>query len=272
MADNDQGNDEYQFNDMDPISPNAGYDEAGSVAGLNSSEEMMPGAVGERNIKKSVLIGVAAVILILVVYKFIELKFLNKSIPIEPVTPTVVVPPAPPPPAPPVAEQAQIQIKPIMPVPVVSSAGTEMKINQTLSTMEVSQESLRSDVTSVNNQLGAISNNLNLMMTKMTELNGVIASLSAKVDSQATVIQQLTVPKAQHKVHSVTHYRDQRPKFYLQAVIPGRAWLIATNGATLTVREGTPVAGYGIVKLIDPNQGRVTTSSGQVIQFSQEDS
>jgi intracellular multiplication protein IcmG len=61
-------------------------------------------------------------------------------------------------------------------------------------------------------------------------------------------------------------------RYNIQAVIPGRAWLIATNGATLTVSQGTAIPGYGIVKLIDPVQGKVTTSSGQIIRFSQEDS
>ena len=107
----------------------------------------------------------------------------------------------------------------------------------------------------------------------MTELNGVIANLSAKVDQQSREIEGLTIRrqeanKVYHRGAQATHF----PKYHIQAVIPGRAWLIATNGATLTVREGTAVAGYGMVRLIDPSQGRVTTSSGQVIRFSQEDS
>ena len=58
----------------------------------------------------------------------------------------------------------------------------------------------------------------------------------------------------------------------MQAVIPGRAWLIANNGSTITVREGTPIPGYGIAKIIDPIKGRVMTSSGKEIRFSQDDS
>ena len=60
--------------------------------------------------------------------------------------------------------------------------------------------------------------------------------------------------------------------YYIQAVIPGRAWLVSSQGLTITVREGTSVPGYGIVKLIDPNQGRILTSSGRTITFSQQDS
>ena len=60
--------------------------------------------------------------------------------------------------------------------------------------------------------------------------------------------------------------------YYIQAVIPGRAWLIATNGSTLTVREGSTIPGYGIVRKIDPNLGKVFMSTGKVIRFSQLDS
>ncbi|HAF87135.1 MAG TPA: type IV secretion protein IcmG, partial [Legionellales bacterium] len=63
-----------------------------------------------------------------------------------------------------------------------------------------------------------------------------------------------------------------KESYYIKAVIPGRAWLIAANGSTLTVSEGTNIKGYGMVKLIDSTQGRILTSSGRVIRFSQQDS
>lgn len=149
----------------------------------------------------------------------------------------------------------------------------DTNVAQKLSALEFSQQSMRADVSSVSDKLGGISNNLNAIVAKMSELNGIIANLNTKVDEQSREIEQLTIrreeaKKASHFVPKAIHY----PKYHIQAVIPGRAWLIATNGATLTVREGTVVAGYGMVRLIDPNQGRVMTSSGQVIRFSQEDS
>ena len=58
----------------------------------------------------------------------------------------------------------------------------------------------------------------------------------------------------------------------LQAIIAGRAWLVCSNGETLTVRQGTQVYNYGEVRYIDAISGQVLTSSGQTITFSQEDS
>jgi intracellular multiplication protein IcmG len=109
---------------------------------------------------------------------------------------------------------------------------------------------------------------------KMAELNQVITQLNAKLETQSQVIERLTVRTAPKppKPRVLNGFLNQRLKYYVQAVIPGRAWLIATNGATLTVREGTLISGYGVVKLIDPTQGRVLTSSGRIIRFSQSDS
>ena len=82
----------------------------------------------------------------------------------------------------------------------------------------------------------------------------------------------MTRTQPKRVVHHINKPSAPPIHYYIQAVIPGRAWIIATNGSTLTVREGTNIAGYGIVRLIDPLDGRIVTSSGQIIRFSQEDS
>jgi intracellular multiplication protein IcmG len=158
------------------------------------------------------------------------------------------------------------------PAPKASDANVDIQINQKLSVLEVTQQGMRNDVSSVSSQIGGITTNLNTLVAKIAELEGIISSLNTKLDDQTRVIEQLTIRRTVKKAHYAPHKAVHYPKYFIQAVIPGRAWLIATNGATLTVREGTIIAGYGIVKLIDPNQGRITTSSGQIIRFSQQDS
>ena len=256
MADND----EYQFDDLDAITPSSGDENETPETPVPGSEEMPPVSSGDNQLKRNILIVVAIFILILVVYKFIESSATTKPVPVAPSVPAVTAPIMP------------VQPQPEMPIPQVVTPAAEVKINQALSTIEISQQSLRTDVSSVNNQLNGVNSNLTAMMAKITELNGIITNLSTKIDEEAIIIEKLTARREPKKIHRVTHRINQRPKFYIQAVIPGRAWLIATNGTTLTVREGTAIAGYGIVKLIDPDQGRVMTSSGQVIRFSQEDS
>ena len=139
--------------------------------------------------------------------------------------------------------------------------------------MEVSQGNLGNEVTTLNNQVGTISTNVADMNTKIDQLTQTINALANQLAQQS---QQIAVLSARPRP-AVRHYvsRAQRTPavyYYIQAVIPGRAWLVSSQGATITVREGTSVPGYGVVKLIDPNQGRVLTSSGRSITFSQQDS
>ena len=260
MADKDQYNDEYQFADLDAIGADSGDEGEVAEASSNLAAEASESA-NKNNIKRNAIIAVGVVIIAMVAYKFVGSFFSEKEMPIKTIPTSVpkVVP-------------TPIQIQSVVPSSNPSVPSADGKVNQQLSALELGQQNMRSDVSSVNEQLGGISSNVNAMIAKMTELNGIIASLSAKVDEQSHELEQLTIRREAKKMHHVSHKPIHYPKYYLQAVIPGRAWLIAKNGATLTVREGTVIAGYGMVKLIDPNQGRVSTSSGQVIRFSQEDS
>ncbi len=65
--------------------------------------------------------------------------------------------------------------------------------------------------------------------------------------------QQLAKPMAQ-------------PALQLKAVLQGRAWLQTQNGASITVSVGERVPGMGIVKVIDPEQGKVIFSNGVVLR------
>ena len=53
-------------------------------------------------------------------------------------------------------------------------------------------------------------------------------------------------------------------------VIHGRAWLKTPKGSTLTVKPGDNLPGYGSIKLIEPEQGVVIMSTGDVIKFDED--
>ena len=261
MADNDQYNDEYQFADLDSMGPDAGdqVDEGGDKV---ASEPGVPEEHHEEtNIKRNALIALAVVVLLMVLYKLVGFIFSEKKMAVKTqITPVTVSTPI------------NTQPQPTSSVPEAPASSSNTKISQELTTLDAGQQSMRSDISSVNGQLVGITTSLNDMTAKLAELNGIIANLSAKVDEQSREIERVTVRREIKKINYSRHNIMPRLRYNIQAVIPGRAWLIASNGSTLTVREGTLISGYGMVKLIDPNQGRVTTSSGQVIKFSQEDS
>lgn len=269
MADNETYDDEYEFIDPDTGSadamdytPDAGSKSSGEQSGMEKT------FAGKSGVIRNVLIVVVLVIIVMVVYPLVHSKFSGQK-------KTLVITPE---------SKEQVYIAPIAPTPVSSpmpevnmSNSVNEKVTRKLAELESGQERMQTEFVSSNNQLSGINNNINEMMTKVTELNRITALYAAKVEEQSRAIEQLTAEAAALKKARMPHHVRHKIttpslKYYIQAVIPGRAWLIANNGSTLTVREGTVIAGLGMVKLIDPRQGRVVISSGRVIRFSQEDS
>lgn len=259
MADHDQYNDEYQYADLDSMNPDAAEENENTEIKPPSESKASGDPLETYNIKRNALIVVGVVLAIMILYKLIGAIFSDKKVPVKQTIIPVVVSKS-------IADQPPIT--PSQP-PLTSS---DTKITEVLSTLDAGQQSMQTEISAVSGQLGGITNSINDMTAKIAELNGIIANLNAKVEEQSREMEKVAIRHVSKKVSGVRYTVRPNLKYHIQAVIPGRAWLIATNGSTLTVREGTLISGYGMVKLIDPNQGRVTTSSGQVIKFSQEDS
>ncbi|MDF1758676.1 MAG: type IVB secretion system protein IcmG/DotF [Legionellaceae bacterium] len=151
----------------------------------------------------------------------------------------------------------------------------DKQISKKLAVMEQNQSSMKSQFMAMNSQTAGLNSNLNILLEKMSVLSQQVSELSSTVEEQSRMI--VTLKQRVHTKRKMERPPVQsKPKYHLkynvQAVIPGRAWLIGSNGSTLTVRKGTMIPGYGMVKIIDTMQGRVLTSSGQIIKFGQEDS
>ncbi|ASQ45266.1 type IVB secretion system protein IcmG/DotF [Legionella clemsonensis] len=272
MVDDDKNeyNDEYQFSDLDVISPDANEEETTSSTVVKQES----GA----NIRRNALIAVIIIVIAMLAYKFLGPLFTKKpqsADTVPPLTTTSTPQPVTPPPS---QVQTVTPTEPTPPVettpPVTQPVSTvdNSEITQRLSALEVSQQNLRSEMDSLNSQLATINTNINTLTTKIAQLNQTLTVIVSRVEEQSKEISVLTVRTKPKPVRKVVIKAPPPPSYFIQAIIPGRAWLIAQNGSTITVREGTQVAGYGVIKLIDSRQGRVLTSSGRVIRFSQQDS
>ena len=266
VAGNKKDDDEYQFVDIESATP------------VSVSEQERPvetGAAfgnaftGTKNVKRNALMVILLVVMMMVVYSVINRSSSNKKKEAS-ITPVPVS----------FVKKNATFIAPqpaAVPTSVRNEANAVADINQKLITLELNQQNMRAELSSVNNQLNAFNGSMNDIVTKISAINQVLTVLTANMDAQSREIARLLAQKAAVKpapVNGKASHQPKKPalKYYIQAVIPGRAWLIATNGATLTVREGTMITGYGKVQLIDSAQGRIITGSGQVIRFSQEDS
>ena len=147
---------------------------------------------------------------------------------------------------------------------------TDPQIKQKLSALEINVKSGRSEMNTINNNVEGLKTSLSDLMSKINDLNKNIAFLTDQVQ-----LQQEQIAKLKQRPKKKVIRKKSKPKvsvkYYIQAIIPGRAWLMSTNGTTITVSEGTRVPGYGRVKLIDPHQGKVIMSSGKDILFSPSD-
>ncbi len=145
-------------------------------------------------------------------------------------------------------------------------------VKQKLTQIEQNQNNMQAQMQVINSQSLAFNSNISALSDKVNQLSQQVTQLSEVIQTQSQLMAVLKEKLKPKPVKRVMINPIPTVKYYLQAVIPGRAWIIATNGSTLTVRQGSTIPGYGIVKNINPIDGRVSTSSGQIIRFSQDDS
>ena len=175
MADKDQFNDEYQFDDLNAIDSSDIGDETVTTADTN---DVLDGTKIEKkdtnNIKRNAAIVLGAVILAMLLYKIVGSMSSTKKVAVKADIPSLVPVSAP-----------VVQPQVTAPSVAVSPPVVDPQVTQKLAALDATQQSMRSDISSLNDQLGAINQNINAIVAKMTELNGIIVTLSTKVDEQS---------------------------------------------------------------------------------------
>ena len=261
MADND----EYQYTELDPLNPTVSNEDEGL------KDTTAVGRGNPPNIKRNAIIAIVCFVCLMGIYKLWSAHHDEKIVTAKS---RHYVPPHPPKPIPsPVERIVKAPIAPSLPVQNDVHVNEQSSIQSKLSELGRSQGQALSNISELSEQLASVRSNIDLLASKITALTGVMNTLNEKLDKQLESVSSNTAKPVEKVVRRHVRKKFGPPLlYYIQAVIPGRAWLVATNGSTVTVREGSRISGYGMVTLIDPNQGRVVTSSGRVIRFSQEDS
>lgn len=266
MVDSNKDNDDYQFVDLDTVNSDS-VDTVQSFDG-NSKDTLSKKIKSiQLDTRKKALIVVMVLIFSVIIYKSMgsspnkkQMAETGVSVVKEPVKAVMV-------PQPIQSSQPAFTTK--------NSNINEAEIEKKLFQMKQNQETIYSNVSAISNQITVINANMANLESKIEGLSQVIMQISEKIkahEMEQAKVQQMMKSRPKSSAPIARKASKTLLRYYIQAVIPGRAWLIATNGSTLTVSEGTMISGYGTVKLIDPRQGRVLTSSGQVIRFSPEDS
>lgn len=226
--------------------------------------------------RKNIFIGCGFLVVVILVYKIIGGVMAPKvsgsinSIPAQPVANVVQTPP----------QQSLAQglnqntaEAPATPSlhEIVNTYNQDHGGENRIAKLEVISGSMRQEVSNLNNVTQSLQSSIDQINAQLTQLNASMALLTDKM--QAQMLQQAASQKKMMiKKGSLTPKPVVKKVVYqIMAIIPGRAWLKSSNGATVTVSVGTQLSGYGTVTKIDPQLGNVVMSTGQIIQFSADD-
>ena len=118
---------------------------------------------------------------------------------------------------------------------------------------------------------------IGVLEDRISSLEGGIDGLDRTIRSLTTQLQhnqvsQKTLNEYKARLHkSKEQVVRHNKRYYVKAVIPGRAWLVGVDGTALTVRVGNAIPGYGKVVAINSYDGTITTSSGIKIYYGSGD-
>ncbi|MCH9756826.1 MAG: type IVB secretion system protein IcmG/DotF [Gammaproteobacteria bacterium] len=277
MADDDQNNDdEYQFDDLDVLGAEQdsvslpeedlmeGADEGvSSPPGRGRFDQLDPKVV---QLIRNGVIAVGALLVVVVAYKTIG-SFFSSSKSKKEITPVAKTMPT----ATPSQSSSPIPVRTQTTALTTKTTGVDGK----LSALKQEQKRIETELSTMRTQMGAVTQSVNDMSAKMADVKQTMLVLSERLEQQSNQMGRLQSMNRAKRVSSrpAPPRTPAAPKatYSVQAIIPGRAWLMSSQGKTLTVSRGSVVPGYGVVRLVNAKIGRVFTSSGRVIQFSQAD-
>ena len=139
--------------------------------------------------------------------------------------------------------------------------------------IKTSQQGVRNQVNDLSNRMDVVSSEINELSNKIGSLNENMQQMMNEMHEQVEKLERARRMQAKKKkVVKRPMIKMPSVTWQVQAVIPGRAWLIGSNGSTITVRKGSDVKNIGRVAAVDADHGKVYFTNGKTIQFSAEDS
>lgn len=222
--------------------------------------------------RKNLLIGITLIIVVFVVYKIISAIFSPKETKPLPTLTTQTAPAQ-------IASTISQNIAANQATSPVASNTSSLHddVNlynqnrgqeQRLGKLEASVQNMESEISSMQDTVQTLQSSIDSSNAQLAQINTTLAVLNQKLESQENRLRQ-----SQKKV--IIKARPQvvipRTTYRVLALIPGRAWLKSSRGATITVGEGSQIPGFGTVIMIDTQLGRVVTNSGTIIEYAPND-
>jgi intracellular multiplication protein IcmG len=244
MADDRRSQDEYEY-------PSDEYYKGGEHIIPPHEEEPTGGAENRYRRIISIIGVIIAIIIVYLVLMYLNSKRKELAQPTAAVeSGTAAIPVA----ALPVTTTPPIQAEaPMGPPPSEQAA-----IQRSVELSQASQQSiadLQNQIQQLQTQIGQVTSSVSTLTNQMQVIANEIRAVSVGRTLKGRGISLNVSGKA----------------YTLRALIPGRAWLQAKDGSATTVAIGDRLPGYGIIQMINTDQGIVTTSSGAIIQYGPRD-
>lgn len=260
---------EYQFNDAE----DATFEPASEAKEANATQPDDSGRKKRSSTSKALITLVILVVAAFVVYKiftfFVSPK--TKSTPaMAPITSTIKKATVATTPVSTIAQQLAPTTTTQAPTPVMSDVE---QAQQTMSNLVKAVGDVQSSSNDINAKLTQNDSRMNSLEQQIADLNNSLSQLhDGLLNVQANLVQTQILEK------QIKYYKQQlnvltarkirlRKQYFVQAVVPGRAWLRGADGTTTTIAVGDTLSGYGKIKSIDPYSGTVTTSTGVNIYY-----
>ncbi len=139
------------------------------------------------------------------------------------------------------------------------------KVDKSLSSMRSSIAGQAALNSQTNNQVRSAMSLISQNADAVSRVSDQVSALSSAVNKLTVQLKKLTKPKA---VKKPSKQKLRYTRFSVQAVQPGRAWLLGSNKRFITVSVGDKLRGYGRVQSIDEQQGAVFFDTGKRIQMA----
>lgn len=152
---------------------------------------------------------------------------------------------------------------------VAQVAELDSKILKLQETSEQISDAAREQQTEMQMRLLSLEQKIAALNSGLEQLQDSMDEVSTQVKENKALEKAFIGFQKNQKISKDKQVR-QLKQFFVQAVIPGRAWLHGADGSTLTVTVGDEVPGYGRVVSIDAYSGAVTMSSGVQIQYGMD--
>lgn len=145
--------------------------------------------------------------------------------------------------------------------PVADNAVVSGKMDYLAQQIERSQ----SQVVQLSNQVAQLNRALSQAQADQAGMKSAVLLLSKKVDAVSGVVAGM------HKKAAAPHKKPVKSvptiRYYVRALMPGRAWLMGSDGISTSVTVGSQLPGYGRVTGIHVQTGQVSTSAGKVFGY-----